>query len=133
MSDLMATATTVDMVKPWWTSKTLWLNALVILVFGLWNLVDAGVVTNPHTVAILGVAAAVLNMLVRVLGTSTALGATDQLGLKFPSPAVAAPNPLHGQVLQGDIPPALTVSSGASTLYAPYIPTTPPGTPPPPA
>lgn len=86
----MEQPTTTVIAKPWWESKTLWLNALgvVILVVGI--ILDSAdaLAISPQALAYLGVLLALANALLRFV-SSQPLAAHSGQTAEVPAPPIA--------------------------------------------
>ncbi len=55
-------------MKKWWQSKTLWINSLTVIGVMIVTLMDNSIIQdNPETVAGLGAALALSNMILRLI------------------------------------------------------------------
>lgn len=92
--------------KPWWQSRTLWINGLLIVAYVLGAVVDAQLYTDPRAVTLLGVAAGAVNMLLR-FATSAALttSASPQPAQPYPLDTLPASPLLGGSGVANPKPP----------------------------
>jgi hypothetical protein len=84
----MEPTTTTVLAKPWWTSKTLWFNAITLVVMVLAVVIEnAGLIELPsQAVGLLTMGLAIGNAVLRFISNVPLAGGADQT-TELPAPA----------------------------------------------